>query len=175
MVLFLTRKCAAEFFNLPLANYNGILGYYSRFVTEIDIPYIILNGYSHLSGASYENIIPHEIGHILGLPHTFGNSTKCTDDIHSDGLLDTPTSALQNSTTNCDGVPFIQRNVMSYLINEIKLYFTYDQVTVMRAKIEAGFNLPTPQNKGKIGGRIGLEDYTTHFTQRNMILCNSLR
>ncbi|GGD67339.1 hypothetical protein GCM10011514_34280 [Emticicia aquatilis] len=161
-----------EFFDLPLANYNGFFGYHSIYIKETDMPFIALNGYLHISPLSTENTLIHEIGHILGLPHIFGNSTECRDAIHSDGLLDTPTVSNGKVVTNCDGIAFTQRNVMGYFPTDKKFYFTYDQVTVMRARIIAGLNLPTPNNKAKAGRKIGLDANASYFKQRNMIKCN---
>ncbi|MFN8357123.1 MAG: M43 family zinc metalloprotease [Spirosomataceae bacterium] len=140
-----------EFFSLPIINYGG----WGTFYNSANAPLISLNGFAQFfwagqtSGTRIATTLPHEIGHILGLPHTFGSSSRCTDNVHSDGFLDTPTSFFESSTSNCEGVGFTQRNVMSYLNNGLKAYFTYDQVTMMRARIEAGFNLPTPRNRGK--------------------------
>jgi hypothetical protein len=150
---------SSDFFKLPIVGSN--IGYGTFYAKGLNT-FIYLNGSTHFfspnSNSSIERVIPHEIGHILGLPHTFGASSNCADKIHSDGLFDTPTSAYSTSIRDCSGVQFIQRNIMSYLFVENKQYFTYDQVTVMRATIEAGFNLPTPRNKGKSSGRISSEN-----------------
>lgn len=169
----------AEFFDLPILNYTAVPSY-SSFFTNANSPGISLNGYVHFfwagatSGTRIVATLTHELGHILGLPHTFGQSSNCTDKIHSDGMLDTPTCADRNASNNCEGGAFTQKNTMSYLSNGIKTYFTYDQVTVMRARIEAGFNLPTPRNKGKSGGRIGEEDNGRYFGQTHIVTCNGL-
>ena len=92
--------------------------------------------------------LTHEIGHALGLQHTFGLNENCTDHYHSDGLQDTPRQVSANYHTSCDGILFLQRNLMNYMNTANRGSFTYDQVTLMRTRIEAGFNLPTPRNKG---------------------------
>lgn len=92
--------------------------------------------------------LSHEIGHALGLQHTFGLNENCADHYHSDGLQDTPRQVSANYHTSCDGILFLQRNLMNYMNTANRGSFTYDQVTLMRTRIEAGFNLPTPRNKG---------------------------
>ena len=62
---------------------------------------------------------------------------------------------------------------MSYL-SPMNIYFTYDQVTVIRTWIEAGRYIPTPRNKGKSGGRIGVEDNGRYFGQTHILTCNGL-
>jgi hypothetical protein len=99
------------------------------------------------------SVLTHEIGHALGLQHTFGLNENCADSYHSDGLHDTPRQISADYFTSCDGVKFFQRNLMNYINVESRGSFTYDQVTMMRARIEASFNLPTPRNKGSNGGR----------------------
>ncbi|MCP1380999.1 M43 family zinc metalloprotease [Runella salmonicolor] len=141
-----------EFFELPIVNFNP----YGTFYAKSNAPLIRLNGFAQFLWGGLPTVdkipttIPHELGHIFGLPHTFGLASNCTDAIHSDGLWDTPTCANDKVTVNCETVPFVQKNLMSYLYSGQKVYFTYDQVTVMRARIEAGFNLPTPRNRGKL-------------------------
>jgi hypothetical protein len=98
----------------------------------------------------------HELGHVFGLPHTFWRAGDCNEAQHSDGLFDTPKHFEPNYSKSCDNIIFTQTNMMNYNDKPTKGYFTYDQVTVMRARIEAQFNIPSPRNKGKVQGGIKL-------------------
>lgn len=156
-----------EFFNLPSSTDKNFNGTYGNIY-----PAITINGFILFYGLDTNKLsttLPHEIGHFLGLPHTF--AVGCNENSHSDGLLDTPTSATSSSKSDCNNNNFIQQNIMSYL-SPMNIYFTYDQVTIMRTWIEAGRYIPTPQNKGKSGLRINIKDDASYFGHTNTIMCN---
>lgn len=164
-----TEYIPKEFFNLPSSTDKNFNGTYGNIYPAISINGFIL--FYGLDGNKLSTTLPHEIGHFLGLPHTF--AVGCDEKSHSDGLLDTPTSATSASKSDCNNNNFIQQNIMSYL-SPMNIYFTYDQVTIMRTWIEAGRNIPTPRNKVKSGGRIGIEENTKYFEQTNIVTCNGL-
>ncbi|MEM7656955.1 MAG: T9SS type A sorting domain-containing protein [Bacteroidota bacterium] len=89
----------------------------------------------------------HELGHWLGLPHTWGN-TDCSGD---DGVADTPNAGNPNYTSepctypgpnSCnDGVgdlPDMFQNYMDYSDDACFNLFTLGQKAVMRGNFEAG-------------------------------------
>jgi len=146
-----------EYNNLSIINLNSEKLAWSNTNTRYFNDHVRINGAANIltdspsvGGVMYKNsVLSHEIGHALGLPHTFGFQENCQDQNHSDGLFDTPRQVSANYDTSCDGIKFAQRNLMNYMSTDSRGSFTYDQVTVMRARIEASFNIPTPRNKGK--------------------------
>ncbi len=97
--------------------------------------------YLPIIGEFYRDVrghsLTHEIGHYLGLVHTFGNSSG--SDCGDDGLDDTPITSLNNSIFSCNHsiVPCgeftdMSENFMSYSDEVCQLMFTKDQVEVMR-------------------------------------------
>ena len=151
-----------EFFNLPIINTTIDKLAWGNSNTRIFSDHVKLQGGIKLltespgvdGKLSINGTLAHEIGHALGLQHTFGMQENCQDQNHSDGLLDTPRQVSANYETSCDGIKFAQRNMMNYMYTDTRGSFTYDQVTVMRSRIEAAFNIPTPKNKGKSNVRV---------------------
>ena len=90
----------------------------------------------------------HEIGHFLGLPHTFSVGKHC---LNRDGFMDTDsynedTKKIKGQfKTNCNGEYFYPTNVMDYFPS-VSNSFTLDQVNKMRSTIDLGYFLPTNVN-----------------------------
>jgi hypothetical protein len=151
-----------EFFSLPIINTTIDKLAWGNSNTRIFADHVRLQGAIKVLTESpgvdgklaINSTLSHEIGHALGLQHTFGLQENCQDQVHSDGLYDTPRQISANYDTSCDGIKFSQRNLMNYMYTDTRGYFTYDQVTVMRSRIEAAFNIPTPRNKGKNSMRL---------------------
>jgi hypothetical protein len=98
-------------------------------------------------------ILIHEIGHFLGLPHTFSTGPSCT------AFNEFPDTESYNQDlkkinqflkTNCEGEYFYATNVMDYpptVHNSV----TLDQANRMRSTLEKGYFLPAnPNSQGKI-------------------------
>ncbi len=100
------------------------------------------------------SVITHEVGHYLGLPHTF--SGDCGSD---DGLSDTPNQATPTSNApgggpSCNGGGYpmgpsscgeehIYVNYMDYSSNSCVTSFTNQQIAVMRAVLTGSTASPT--------------------------------
>ncbi len=83
-------------------------------------------------GGLTNRTMTHEVGHYLGLGHTFANSFSCAD---GDGISDTP-PAIQFYPNNCsdDGACNQQiENYMDYTPEECQDQFTAGQSTYMRS------------------------------------------
>lgn len=82
----------------------------------------------------------HEVGHYLGLRHTWGDGTSATGCSVDDGIFDTPNSRYSNSTctgqnTCNDGAgdkPDQTENYMDYALDGCAAMFTLQQAYMMR-------------------------------------------
>lgn len=89
--------------------------------------------------------LTHEVGHYLGLPHTFSDQSpsSCTD---GDGIADTPPTAQGStcSTPICPGA--IVENYMDYVSETCQNMFTLGQKNVMQATLAGVRNDLTTTN-----------------------------
>jgi PKD repeat protein len=104
---------------------------------------IILNQYIGSIGTSdvfSSRALTHEIGHYLGLPHTWGNTNDPTVACGDDGISDTPATKGHNTciltgTDDCNaGVEENVQNYMEYAY--CSRMFTIGQVNVMHASLD---------------------------------------
>lgn len=106
--------------------------------------------------------LTHEIGHYLGLPHTWGNNNNPEVACGDDGIDDTPetagyTSCILTGTDNCNaGIPENVQNYMEY--SYCSRMYTNDQVAVMTLTlndiISSRNNLPTSTNLESTGAEV---------------------
>ncbi|WP_461137843.1 M43 family zinc metalloprotease [Spirosoma pomorum] len=88
------------------------------------------------------SVLAHELGHFLGLQHTF--AAGCSGKRQ---ILDAPSHVLAYPAAgteikqSCDGVPFQSRYVMDYYVNQNS--FTYEQVELMRQYLGLSGYVPT--------------------------------
>lgn len=77
-------------------------------------------------GVNNDNVLTHEVGHYLGLMHTWGNSGGCSDD---DGFSDTPQTAGPsfNYGGSCSG----NQSVCGSIQTQYENYMDYSNCTVM--------------------------------------------
>ncbi|MFN5636694.1 MAG: M43 family zinc metalloprotease [Flavobacteriales bacterium] len=89
-------------------------------------------------GMNNDNVLTHEIGHYLGLDHTWGGSGSCTLD---DGFNDTPNTAGPsfNFSGSCSGNQMTCGNTQTQYEN----YMDYSNCTVMFSQAQANYMLNT--------------------------------
>ncbi len=134
----------------------GVAGYaYRPGINTIGIPAdidgIVID--YNLGTQPNENILTHEIGHFLGLSHTWGNSNQasgCSDD---DGLTDTPNTAgpsfdypgsCSGNQTTCGTTQTQYENYMDY--SNCTVMFTTEQTNLMSAVLSNSRNSLTTSN-----------------------------
>lgn len=89
-------------------------------------------------GVNNDNVLTHEIGHYLGLDHTWGGSGSCTLD---DGFMDTPNTSGPsfNFSGSCSGNQVNCTNTQTQYEN----YMDYSNCTVMFSQNQANYMLST--------------------------------
>jgi PKD repeat protein len=116
---------------------SGTAGYAYRptnnFLPGASIDGIVLD---YNLGMNNDNVLTHEIGHYLGLDHTWGGSGSCSND---DGFTDTPNTAGPsfNFAGSCSGNQVTCTGVQTQYEN----YMDYSNCTVMFTQAQANFML----------------------------------
>jgi len=112
-------------------------------------PYALFIDTSHLD--SY--VISHEMGHALGLPHSFGKSCKDMDHRLKDiqHYINEPMNVDGNFRNGCTDERFLSTNYMDYNTGYHNT-FTYDQREVMQSTFFKARHFPNGINK-PINGR----------------------
>lgn len=116
---------------------SGTAGYAYRptpsFLPSSSIDGIVLD---YNIGMNNDNILTHEIGHYLGLDHTWGGSGSCSND---DGFTDTPntTGPSFNYPGSCSG----NQTTCSGIQTQYENYMDYSNCTVMYTTNQADYML----------------------------------
>ncbi|MBO0953282.1 M43 family zinc metalloprotease [Fibrella forsythiae] len=95
----------------------------------------------YLSDPYQPSILSHELGHFLGLPHTFSSSCPSGPAAFTD--LPKHLEALPDASGlkySCDTHSFRSEYAMDYYVPQLS--FTYDQVKLMRRLVEFGGYIP---------------------------------
>jgi hypothetical protein len=103
------------------------------------------------------NILPHEMGHYLGLYHTFefNHSSYCVNadyclDTEEHFVTDLASYSPDNLRENCEGLNYLATNIMDYLV--LSNSFTYDQSLRINTTYEHA--LFFPRESGMVGGKL---------------------
>lgn len=137
----------------------GLTANYAYYTQLPDFVYCISLNNTYINEADAVKILAHELGHYLGLLHTFSENT-CED---TDYCNDTPTynrTAYEEwllgltppidfyqvvKRTDCSGTEFISYNIMDYDISYLN-QFTADQFLRIRHVLENSPLIPGPKN-----------------------------
>lgn len=116
---------------------SGTAGYAYRptssYLPGSDIDGIVID---YNLGVNNDNVLTHEIGHYLGLDHTWGGSGSCSMD---DGFTDTPNTAGPsfNYAGSCSG----NQSTCSGVQTQYENYMDYSNCTVMFTQNQANYML----------------------------------
>lgn len=116
--------------------------------TELFYPIMIALDFRLFNGQySNTNTFAHEMGHYLGLYHTFQDcqTGDFCDDTPPHTLPSNPAIAWNNNRTNCTNAPFISTNFMDYISSRDN--FTFDQKIRMTKVFENALFMPKDLNK----------------------------
>jgi hypothetical protein len=96
----------------------------------------------YISNQASLPVLAHELGHFLGLQHTFAAGCSGKRQVFDTPVHELAYPALGTETKrNCDGVPFQSQYVMDYYTYQFS--FTYEQVKLMRNYLELSGYVPT--------------------------------
>ncbi|MES2799802.1 MAG: M43 family zinc metalloprotease [Bacteroidota bacterium] len=114
---------------------SGTAGYAYRPTTTM-LPSSSIDGIviDYNLGVNNDNILTHEVGHYMGLDHTWGGSGTCSND---DGFGDTPNTAGPsfNYSGSCSG----NQTTCSSTQTQYENYMDYSNCTVMFTSNQASF------------------------------------
>ena len=122
------------------SNWNGVNLNYQSFPHSLNNP-----NYQNIPGYSQGDTFTHELGHVLGMLHTFRNGVNGC--VYGDDIPDTPPEAtpafgrscnMNPHRKTCPGTPGIDPvwNIMDYSDDYCASEFTPDQVDMMRYYLE---------------------------------------
>lgn len=115
--------------------------------TELFYPIMIALDFRLFNGQYRDdNVLAHELGHYLGLYHTFQDcqTGDYCDDTPSHTLPSNQSTRFSNNRTNCSNAPFISTNFMDYINNVDN--FTFDQKVRMTKVYENALFMPKDLN-----------------------------
>ncbi len=116
---------------------SGVAGYAYRPTTTF-LPSSTIDGIiiDYNLGMNNDNVLTHEIGHYLGLDHTWGGSGSCSND---DGFTDTPNTAGPsfNYSGSCSG----NQTTCASTQTQYENYMDYSNCTVMYTQDQADYML----------------------------------
>lgn len=100
--------------------------------------------YTAINSAQFNHVLSHEIGHHLGLYHTFGLASSCQNSncqTQGDLICDTnphrnPTNTCSGNPGNCGGQQVPRHNYMNYQDVNCVYEFTAGQIQRMRCTLE---------------------------------------
>ncbi|GEM_PF-3499584 len=149
---------SSEFVSVGFAYPDVVFPISDRAFVAIDIRTLpklprSLNSEKSFFGKEPGDVLIHEIGHYLRLPHTFGNRDfSCDDD---DGISDTPRHKGPSNSEDCPSHPHpygcdsLNKNIMfmNYMdYSPCRNIFTKDQATKMRCEILSDNRLTSVAN-----------------------------
>lgn len=120
------------------------IGYYSpACLSGPVLLYNVVGTTGNIKLGNLNSTTTHEVGHSLGLYHTFWNTSNCTNTstcTNGDYIPDTPTTTTNNSCSSpdCDGA--LTQNYMDYTSQSCRVMFTQNQIEEMRNVLWTNMN-----------------------------------